>query len=85
MSQNTEIKISNDNLDKIIEHVVSCKFNGNCSEEVKNFAKDITIPLHLYNKLLMNKNRRKDDDIILNKSIGSFSLYDGKFTDGNKN
>ena len=33
----------------------------------------------------MNKNRRKDDDIILNKSIGSFSLYDGKFTDGNKN
>ena len=32
MSQNTEIKISNNNLDKIIEHVVSCKFNGKCSE-----------------------------------------------------
>lgn len=79
MSQNTELKISNDDLDKIINHVVSCKFNGNCSGEVKNFAKDIAIPLHLYNKLLMDKTRRQNDCQIPNSSVGSFSLYDGKY------
>jgi hypothetical protein len=81
MSQNDTLNVTTEQLDDIINYVVMCKFNGNCSKEVKKFSDNVTIPANIYNKILAN-NQRKDDITIPTKSIGSFSLYDGSY---NKN
>ena len=79
MSQKSnDIKISDNDLSNIIDHLVYCKFGGKCSDEVKSFSNELALPLHTYNNMLMDKQKKKSN-VLPNKSTGSFSLYDGKY------
>ena len=80
MSQKLDnINISEKELSNITNHVISCKFGGKCSNEVKSFANEITLPLHTYNDILINK--QKNINTLLTSSKGNFSLYDGKYNE----
>jgi hypothetical protein len=78
MSDNQKsLNVTPEQLDDIIKYVATCKLNGNCSQEVKEFSKNIAIPEYVLNRVLMNK-QYCNNYTPLTKNNGEY-LVDGSY------